>query len=157
VGILLSGDSNYLTENYIAHNEEGVFFGVNQPADVPLNIVLTHNSFVDNIVQFSGCLCQDYNTTEPVHLWDDGREGNYWSDYNGTDTNADGIGDTPYVIDVQNQDRYPLMQTAAAPPTVTLKIPPEILFTPIVLATIGAVAVVGYRKRKRKLKSLSVS
>ena len=42
-------------------------------------------------------------------MWDNGNEGNYWSDYNGTDTNSDGIGDTPYYIDSNNTDHYPLM------------------------------------------------
>ena len=151
VGILLSGDSNYLTENYITRNEEGIFFGVNQPGNEPLNIVLTRNSFIENDVQFSGCVCKDYNTTEPVHTWDDGKEGNYWSDYNGTDKDADGIGDTPYVIDVQNQARYPLMQIVASPPVATPKIPAEILVTAVVLAIIIAAAVVVYRRRKKKL------
>jgi len=152
VGILLSGDTNTLTRNYIARNEEGIFFGVNNPGDNPLNIVLTHNSFVDNIVQFSGCSCTDYNTTEPMHTWDDGGEGNYWSDYNGTDADGDGIGDTPYVIDVQNQDRYPLKQLAATPPTAPLKIPIEIGVATIVLLII-VVAAVFYKKRKKKIES----
>jgi parallel beta-helix repeat protein len=43
-----------------------------------------------------------------ANLWDDEVEGNYWSDYNGTDAD-DTIGDAPYVIDGNNRDRYPLM------------------------------------------------
>ena len=35
--------------------------------------------------------------------------GNYWDDYSGTDANNDQIGDTPYVIDSDNQDDYPCM------------------------------------------------
>ena len=42
-------------------------------------------------------------------IWDDGLRGNYWSNYAGTDANGDGIGDTPYVIDTNNKDNYPLM------------------------------------------------
>ncbi len=35
--------------------------------------------------------------------------GNYWDDYNGTDVDNDGIGDTSYVFGLE-QDNYPLMQ-----------------------------------------------
>ena len=35
---------------------------------------------------------------------------NYWSDYKGTDSNLDGVGDTPYIINENNQDDYPLME-----------------------------------------------
>jgi hypothetical protein len=46
-----------------------------------------------------------------VNVWDDGYPsgGNYWSDYAGTDANHDGIGDTPYIVDANNTDHYPLI------------------------------------------------
>ena len=110
VGVLLSGDSNSLTRNYIANNEEGIFFGVNTPGNEPLNIVLNLNSFVENEVQFTGCFCEETNTEETIHTWDDGKKGNYWSDYQGIDNDNNGIGDTHYIIDILNQDRYPLME-----------------------------------------------
>ena len=47
-----------------------------------------------------------------ANFWDNGISGNYWSDYAGTDNNADGIGDTPYVLNENNQDNYPLMAPA---------------------------------------------
>ena len=45
------------------------------------------------------------------NTWDNGCEGNYWSNYNGTDTTLppDGIGDISYVINENNTDRHPLM------------------------------------------------
>jgi hypothetical protein len=149
VGILLSGDSNTIISNYIARNDEGIFFGVNQPGDEPLNIVITHNSFIDNTVHFSGCICEGSSTTDCWHTWDDGKEGNYWSDYTGTDADGDGIGDTPYDIDIQNQDRYPLTQIAATPPTASSKLPIEILAAVFALPIIIAAAVIAYRRKKR--------
>jgi parallel beta-helix repeat protein len=59
-----------------------------------------HNNFLNNVGQV---------WSDSVNVWDNGKEGNYWSDYPGQDLNEDGIGDTPYVIDVNNRDSYPLM------------------------------------------------
>jgi parallel beta-helix repeat protein len=41
------------------------------------------------------------------NLWDNGCEGNYWSDYNGTDLGNDGVGDT--YLPWEGADNYPLM------------------------------------------------
>lgn len=42
--------------------------------------------------------------------WDNGKEGNYWSDYTGQDTNGDGIGETPYHVYENFTDNYPLTE-----------------------------------------------
>jgi hypothetical protein len=43
--------------------------------------------------------------------WDNGQEGNYWSDYTGVDANHDGVGDTPYIVRTvpYTTDRYPFV------------------------------------------------
>lgn len=62
---------------------------------------VNQNNFIDNY--------QQVLTDEIANCWDDGFEGNYWSDYNGTDSNEDGLGDMSYTMNGSNQDSYPLM------------------------------------------------
>ncbi len=111
LGIMLSGSNTTICGNCLAENQQGLFFGFNGEDElIPSDVTIVQNSFVDNTVQINGCFCESYPENEEPHSWDNGSSGNYWSDYTGIDANRDGIGDTPYVVDVQNQDRYPLMQ-----------------------------------------------
>jgi len=91
-----------------------------------------HNDFVNNTVQVytDGSIC----------TWDNGSEGNYWSTYNGTDTDGDGIGDTPYIIDYNNPDKHPLME-----PIIIPEFP---LFAPMFLTFVALAVTLSVYKRK---------
>jgi parallel beta-helix repeat protein len=112
VGIFLEGSSgNVLSGNKVTANVYGIFL------DGSSNNTFYHNNFIrignaahaKQVYQFGSS-----------NTWDNGYPsgGNYWSDYTGVDeksgsyqnlTGSDGIGDTPYIIDANNIDRYPLM------------------------------------------------
>jgi parallel beta-helix repeat protein len=99
-GINLSGSSNNsIAENSIKNND-GYGIGLQSSSDNRIY----HNNFIDN--------AQQVYVGEPFYpnVWDGGYPsgGNYWSDYTGTDSDHDGIGDTPYIIDANNADHYPL-------------------------------------------------
>jgi parallel beta-helix repeat protein len=151
VGILLSGSNTTITDNYITNNKQGLFFGFNEPSDIPTDVIISHNGFEKNIMQINGCLCDEYPEDEPPHAWDNGKVGNYWSDYNGSDANNDGFGDTPYVVDIQNQDRFPLMQNPVSflTPVTSTELPVELVILVIAVPTSLVVIVLALRKRKR--------
>jgi parallel beta-helix repeat protein len=85
--------------NNITNNKWGIIHCIEESP----NLVIHHNNFVENYEKDASIL-PEFSAT-----WDNGKEGNYWSQYNGVDHDCDGIGDTPYVIDGNNQDNYPLM------------------------------------------------
>jgi parallel beta-helix repeat protein len=122
-GFVLSSSSNNTLLNNTANNGiEGVGFALEMSFENTLKgntandnyqgfsleecngNLFFHNTLINNTIQVGGF--PGYTNT-----WDDDYPsgGNYWSDYEGADTNGDGIGDTPYVIDEDNVDRFPLM------------------------------------------------
>jgi hypothetical protein len=150
VGLLVSGSNQTITDNYIANNQRGLFFGFNNKVTnvIPTDIEVNHNDFEHNLVQLNGCGCESVNASEPPHNWDDGMEGNFWSDYNGTDSNNDGLGDTPYTIDSLNLDRYPLLQSPVKLPVPAAKIPIELIVLGVLVTAVAVAALLAWRRTK---------
>ena len=126
-GINLDGSSyNRLYQNNIANNDWGIYFYYSLYNRVFRNNITTNyhgvyfdSSSLNNSVYHNNFVSNPAHS-ECVNVWDNGYPfgGNYWSDYTGVDlfsgsyqnlTGSDGIGDTSYVIDENNTDRYPLM------------------------------------------------
>jgi hypothetical protein len=125
-------NGNIITGNHIANNTWGIvtqWYGDNyyvwKPNPFEMNNIIYKNNFINNSQNFlSGHLIYD---PDSANIWDNISIGNYWSDYNGTDSDGDGIGDTPYIMDENNQDNYPLMNPVDIEvATVLFFQPPEI-------------------------------
>lgn len=98
VGInLYSSKENMITGNTVLENNiPGIAF-------YSSNNTFYHNNFINSTNPFF--------TQSSVNVWDNGVEGNFWSDYEGKDLDEDGIGDTSYFVDESNEDTCPLMGT----------------------------------------------
>jgi len=132
INIEVNSSDNYVLKNYIAESEwDGIdlkgsqnnkikgntitncFTGMYLGFETDNKNIIYHNNFMNNMYQVT---CYS-----APNIWDDcyPSGGNYWSDYNGTDlfsglfqneTGSDGIGDTPYIINTNNIDGYPLIR-----------------------------------------------
>jgi len=99
-GLRIKGSKhNEVTRNFFKDNKQGMYFccGARE------NIVF-YNMFNNNSI-WNG------DDTVGSNNWDNESigKGNYWDDYNGTDSDGDGIGDIPYYVSSKGQDNYPLM------------------------------------------------
>lgn len=124
-GIYFVGSNNTVTANVISDSEWGIYFPPYFAA--PNGNRLFHNNFVD--------LNQNVyvNSVYNINYWDDGEEGNYWSNYASQYPDAKEVdnsetANTPYVICTKNADNHPItkpydinkdrtLPTAEQPPT----------------------------------------
>lgn len=104
-GILLTGSNeNRLSENKVVTNSEGISLDNS-----------ANNTFMNNSLYMNGLgMYLNTSTSNTVYLnkfsnfqntldegkntWNTSSAGNFWDDYNGTDADGNGIGDTPYVV-----------------------------------------------------------
>ena len=133
---LYSSSSNTLTQNNFTYNQNALYFssassnniylnnfqnntrqvydnGMNNPYASVVSATLSRQSTGARFQTLAHVSVEPANFIGPLQLsannWDNGAKGNYWSDYNGTDANGDGIGDTAFYLYGNNQDNYPLM------------------------------------------------
>jgi len=100
--------SNAIRNNTVSSNKFGISLHGGSNDNTIVGNKISNSTYVGVELYYSGgntFYHNNFNNTDQVYVtgantWDNGAEGNYWSDYNGTD---------PYVIDDYNQDRYPLI------------------------------------------------
>jgi parallel beta-helix repeat protein len=136
-GIFLYGaGSNNIIGNNITNNVYGILVSIcwNNPT--------YNNNFANNAVHIY--------TDESSGIWDNGIEGNYWDNYTGVDNNGDGIGDTPYIIDENNQDNFPLMNQWVPPTQQPEPFPITWIVAAIAVIVVAVATATVYIIHKRK-------
>ena len=124
IGILVEDSSeNLIVRNTIHRNSE---WGIQLIAGQRNNSIY-HNLFIENRrwndgTQVSIPGIDESGEWKPgnANLWDDGQNGNYWSDYlmrypDAMEINTMGVGDIPYHINPNNIDNHPLMEPIIIP------------------------------------------
>ena len=108
-GIYLRGaDHCNISDNDVSNNHYGILLSNSNKNTIYLN------NFIKNTINVhSHGSYNTWNSLTPItYAYNNSTYtnyiGNYWSDYNGTDTNGDGIGEIYYEID-EDKDYYPLV------------------------------------------------
>jgi len=187
-GVGVQGNNNSIQQNQIVNNYCGILIGSSSGVIIAENKIANNSTEVntdsssfqiylnDFIVRSTATIVTTTSDAFPglpsggtMPPWDNGSEGNYWSDYatkypNATEIDHTGIGDTPYLIrsDLTVIDRYPFLtpitiqNIAIASPMPTQQPKPFsvtwILFGVVVVAIVlGAGLAVYFKKRNHQV------
>jgi parallel beta-helix repeat protein len=143
--ILRHGGFHRIVGNHITDNFVGIYLSSSS------NNKIYRNNFINNRVDVNDPSWNYPHNTPSTTTWDDGDEGNYWSKYNGADSDGDGIGDTPYSVIVNNEtaytDYYPLVEPVPVIPEFPSWTPMPIML--IVVLAVAAIYRHGLNKKNQ--------
>ena len=151
---LIFSSNNTIFGNYMTNN---LVYNTIELDQGTLNNTFYANTFPAN--------CSIRNNDAGTTFWDNGTIGNYWSDYNGTDSNGDGIGDSPYIVNgvkwdndagglvsfVSGQDNYPLVKPYDIEHDTVVLPQTEPFLAVLAVVAVGAGLLVYRKKHKRGL------
>ena len=143
IGINLynSAAENTISGNDLDHNQYGLYlssafrnmFSENEVFNSELGVDITDgsygNMFIHNNFDNSKNVESTLAALNVTNTFDNGKEGNYYNDYNGVDADGNGIGDSPFIMVTQGADitdHYPLMNPWTGdnlPPVITVLSP----------------------------------
>jgi parallel beta-helix repeat protein len=99
--LMIECSGNTLSENFVMNSEYGMVVGASSGNSIYSNYFINVTQRILDTEMSAGLPSEN--------SWDNGAEGNYWSDYVGADADGDGVGDSPYPLYENNQDNHPLM------------------------------------------------
>jgi hypothetical protein len=137
--------------NYIAQNNIGVSFYSIVKERIATGYEFYSNDFVANNKTVEIPQSLDSGS------WDNGTMGNYWSDYQSKypfaiEIDDSGIGNTPYVIDQNNTDNFPLIKPVEnLTPNVSV---PELSWLVILPLLLSVFSIAGLHRCWRQVKKV---
>jgi len=99
----------YSNDNILSRNDIS-YSGVGTSIYVSNNNTIFQNNYINNAKQFASDSNESYAMSWGYNVSINIINSNYWSNYNGTDNNEDGIGDIPYIINDVNKDISPILE-----------------------------------------------
>jgi len=154
IGLYSYSSGNNLSRNVLTNNNNGIELGTWSSANTISDNAISNNLLVGilvgwasyNVIYHNNFISNSWQAAFPsgqyANIWDNGfpSGGNHWSNYqerypNATEIDDSGIWDTPYIIDENNQDNYPIVPEL-----------PSFLILPLFMITTLLIVIIYRRK-----------